>query len=68
MYPDTCSGMYKYIWYNPGSCPGSCNNGCDNSVGPAGSSNDDRANMVRNLGLDIRWRLLPSRNDTCSDQ
>jgi len=68
MYPDACSRMYKHIRYNSGSCLITCNHGCDNSVAINGSSNGDRANMVRNLGLDIRWRLIPSPNDPGSDQ
>lgn len=63
MFVDVCSGMYNLVRYAYGSCHRTCNNGCDNvctnSGCPAGSNPGNRNNLVRNLGHDIRWRLLP---------
>jgi hypothetical protein len=67
MYPDACSGMYNHVWHNSGSSLITCNNRCDNFAGLPGRSGN-RAIMVRNLGLDIRWRLIPSRHDSGTGQ
>jgi len=59
MFVDVCSGMYNLVRYASRSSRSTCDNGCDNSVSPAGSDPGDRNILVRNLGHDVRWRLLP---------